>query len=98
MDEGIDSVDGGGDLWVREPGGLLGARVKGGARELTHVTSNETKKRSATFVYPYAALFASTAALLFRCAIVECALGVMGGGASDFGLIGTESIVTEYWP
>ena len=31
--------------------------------ELTHVTSKETKKRSATLVYPNAALFASMAAL-----------------------------------
>ena len=61
------------------------------------MTSNEIKKRSATFVYPNAALFASIAALLFRCAMVECALGGMGGGASDLGLIGAEPIVTEYW-
>lgn len=61
------------------------------------MTSNETKKRSATFVYPNAALFASIAALLFRCVIVDCALGVMGGRASDPGPIGAEAIVTEYW-
>ena len=61
------------------------------------MTSNETKKRSATFVYPNAALFASIAALLFRCAMVEWALGVMGGRASDLGVNGAEPIVTEYW-
>lgn len=47
---------------------LRGVRRKGGRcmeGELTHVTSIETKKRRATLVYPYAALFASTAALLF---------------------------------
>ena len=30
--------------------------------------------------------------------MVECALDVIGrGGASDLGLMGVESIVTEYW-
>ena len=62
------------------------------------MTSNETKKRSATLVYPNAARFASIAARLFCCAMVECALDVVGrGGASDLGLMGVESIVTEYW-
>lgn len=61
------------------------------------MTSNETKKRDATFVYPNAALFASMAALLFRCAVVDWALGVMGGRVSDLGgFNGAEPIVTEY--
>lgn len=87
----------------REPGGLgvwfdLCLLFKGGVwGELTHVTSSETKKRSATFVYPNAAPFASMAALLFRGAMVDCALGVMGGGTADLGLIGVEPTVTEYW-
>ena len=65
--------------------------------ELTHVTSKETKKRSATLVYPNAALLASMAARLFCAAMVECTLGVVGGGASDLGLSGADPIVTEYW-
>ena len=65
-------------------------------RELTHVTSKETKKSSATLVYPNAALFASMAALWLFWAMVDWTLGVMGG-TSDLGLRGAEPIVTEYW-
>lgn len=62
------------------------------------MTSNETKKRSASFVYPNAALFASMAAPLFRGAIVDWTLGVMVGRVSDLGLFnGADPIVTEYW-
>ena len=64
---------------------------------VTHVTSNETKKRSATFVYPNAALFASIAVRLLRCAIVECNLGVVDGSTTDLGPTGAEPIATEYW-
>ena len=38
-------------------------RKREGESALTHVTSKETKKRSATLVYPNAALFASLTAL-----------------------------------
>ena len=61
------------------------------------MTSNEIKKRSATFVYPNAALFASIAVRLLRCAIAECDLGVTDGSASDLGPTGAEPIATEYW-
>ena len=82
----------------RKSVGCLEPRKGGNGWGHTHVTSKETKKRSATFVYPNAALFASMAALLFRCASVECVLGVMGGrGASNLGLSGAEAMVTEYW-
>ena len=64
---------------------------------LTHVMSKDTKKRSATLVYPNAARFISIAARLVRSATVECALGAKGGGVSVFGLSGSESMVTEYW-
>ena len=60
------------------------------------MTSKETKKRSATLVYPNAALFASMAALWLFWAMVDWTLGVMGG-TSDLGLRGVEPIVTEYW-
>ena len=63
----------------------------------THVTSNETKKRSATFVYPNAALFASIAVRLLRCAIVECDLGGTGDDTSGLGRTGAEPMATEYW-
>ena len=69
-------------------------RSKGGN---THVTSNETKKRSATLVYPNAALFASIAVRLLRCAMVECDLGTMGGSTSNLGPTGAEPMATEYW-
>ena len=63
----------------------------------THVTSSETKKSSATFVYPNAALFASIAVRLLRCAIVERDLVLMGGSTSALGPTGDEPIATEYW-
>ena len=55
------------------------------------------KKRSATLVYPKAALLASMAALWLFWAMVDWTLGVMGDGSSDLGLRGAEPIVTEYW-
>lgn len=90
-----------GTCGFREPRALLepGSQMESCyyESELTHVTSKETKKRSATLVYPNAALLASMAARLFCAAMVECTLGVVGGGASDLGLSGADPIVTEYW-
>ena len=61
------------------------------------MTSNETKKRSATFVYPNAALFASIAAPLFRSAMVGCAAAILlGGGTSELGRLEAGPMVTEY--
>ena len=61
------------------------------------MTSNETKKRSATLVYPNAALFASIAVRLLHCAMVECDLGIMGGSTSNLGPTGAEPMAREYW-
>ena len=77
---------------------LLTGRLRSGGKGFsTHVTSNEIKKRSATFVYPNAALFASITVRLLRCAIAECDLGVTGGSTSDLAPTGAEPIATEYW-
>ena len=58
---------------------------------LTHVTSKETKKSRATFVYPHAALLASMAARFLR----PCA-DIMLGGNDGLPPAGGEAMLTEY--
>lgn len=54
---------------------------------LTQVMSREAKKSIATLVYPQAALFASRAALLFRCEIEPIV---------RLNFVGAEAMLTEY--
>ena len=95
MDEGVNTIDRGGNLLElrsQHTGRDKQAGYEMAREERTQVTSKDTKKSNATFVYPQAAVFASIAALLF---FGTPLVGV--GGTSNRGLRGALWISTVYW-
>lgn len=76
-----------------EWGGFSGWRKrKKKEKVLTHVTKSETKKSSATLVYPQAAVLASIAILLLRVVCTEAALVPLE--TRGLGLSGSDAMLT----